>query len=500
MSTSKELYHQYKEINQRAADFNHAAAVLEWDQEVYMPSKGFAFRGRQIATLVAQAHELTTSHKYKELLCQLKETKELDEEEQINVQLSYGDFEKSSRLAPAFIEKLSHQTTACYEAWLSARSENNFYIFLPELERMVELKKQQASLYGYDKHPYDALLDDYEKGATVAMLNPIFEKIKTTLTPLLRQISKCTQVEDDFFRQHFPKQQQFDFTLCILQQIGYDFEAGRQDYAAHPFSTSFAPTDSRITTRVDEQDLSYILWSSIHEGGHALYEQGLSEIQYGLPLGAAVSLSIHESQSRLWENCVGRAKEFWQFFYPKLQAIFKEQLQHTSLNDFYKGMNKVYPSLIRTEADELTYHFHVMIRYEIEKGLIEGSIQVKDIPAIWSEHYQKYLGIAPTDDRTGALQDVHWSHGSFGYFPTYSLGSFYAAQFYAKATQEIGDVSHRFAQGDYSKLLQWLRENIHQHGRKYNSEDLCKRITGAGLDMDYFLKYATAKYKSIYGF
>lgn len=500
MNNPKGLYNQYKEINQRAADFNHAAAVLEWDQEVYMPRKGFAFRGRQLATLAAQAHELTTSEKYKSLLYQLKDADGLSEEEQRNAALSLEDFEKNSRLPASFIERLSHQTSASYEAWLKARKENDFKIFLPELGRMIALKKEQASLYGFNHHPYNALLDDYEKGAAVAMLDTVFEKVRTQLPPLLEQINNSAQVDDTFFKQHFPSQKQFDFTVTILKQIGYDFEAGRQDYAEHPFSTSFAPTDSRITTRVDEQDLSYILWSSIHEGGHALYEQGLPEAQYGLPLGAAVSLSIHESQSRLWENCVGRGAAFWQFFYPKLQNVFPGQLQSISLQNFYKGMNKVQPSLIRTEADELTYHFHVMIRYEIEKALIEGGANAEDIPAYWKELYQKYLGIAPKDDKTGALQDVHWSHGSFGYFPTYSLGSFYATQFYAKATSEIGNATNQFASGDYSKLLQWLRQNIHCHGRRYNSEELSKRITGEGVNMDYFLSYATEKYKNIYGF
>lgn len=434
------------------------------------------------------------------MLHQLKNADGLSETEQRNVALSLEDFEKNCKLPSTFVEQLSQQTSVSYETWLKARKENDFKIFLPELEKMIALKIEQANLYGFDKHPYDALLDDYEKGATVALLHPIFEKISTELPPLLSQIKRSIQVNDDFFKQHYPAQQQFDFTLAILKQIGYDFDAGRQDYAAHPFSTSFAPTDSRITTRVDEQDLSYILWSSIHEGGHALYEQGLPEAQYGLPLGAAVSLSIHESQSRLWENCVGRSEVFWQFFYSKLQAIFPQQLKDVSLNIFYKGMNKVQPSLIRTEADELTYHFHVMIRYEIEKALIEGSAKAKDIPTIWKEQYQKYLGVAPNDDKAGALQDVHWSHGSFGYFPTYSLGSFYAAQFYAKATNDIGNTQYQFALGDYTKLLQWLRQNIHSYGRKYNSEDLCKRITGEGLNMDYFLNYATEKYKGIYGF
>ena len=281
--------------------------------------------------------------------------------------------------------------------------------------------------------------------------------------------------------------------------MGYDMDAGRQDYAEHPFTTSFSPTDVRITTRVDESNYASMLWSSIHEGGHALYEQGLPEDQYGLPLGAAASLGIHESQSRLWENCVGRSLDFWKFFYPELQKYFPRQLEKVSLDTFYKAMNRVTPSLIRTEADEITYHFHVMIRYEIEKGLMDGSLNPKDLPATWSSLYEKYLGVTPKNDKTGVLQDVHWSHGSFGYFPTYTLGSFYAAQFYMQAKKEIEGLQAQVIKGDFKALLKWLREHVHQYGRRYTSEQLCQKITGKPLDPAYFMSYITEKCAGIYG-
>lgn len=491
-------YEQYQELNQRAADFRNAAAILEWDQETFMPSKGFDMRGRQLATLAAEAHKLLTSADYAALLERLKTDKSLDDVQSVNVRLSVEDFEKSSKLSEAFVAALSNATSTALQAWMEARRKNDYQIFAPELKKMISLKKQQSSLYGYDKHPYDPLLDDYEKGATVAQLEPIFEKLRQELPAILSAIAAAPQVPDSFLRHHFPKEDQFQFSLEVLKAMGYDFEAGRQDYAEHPFTTSFSPNDVRITTRVDEEDFSSLFWSSVHEGGHALYEQGLPAEQYGLPICAATSLAIHESQSRLWENCVGRGLDFWRHFYKRLQTRFPEPLRGISLDDFYAGMNRVKPSLIRTEADELTYHFHVMIRYEIEKGLLDDSIAVEDLPEVWREKYQLYLGITPPDDVQGILQDVHWAHGSFGYFPTYSLGSFYAVQFWQKAKNEIPEMANHILTGDFSTLLGWLRQNIHQHGRQYRSEQLCEHITGSKLNVDSFLEYAKTKYSAIY--
>lgn len=491
-------YQHYQEINQSAADFRNAAAVLEWDQETYMPAKGYKTRGRQLATLAARAHELLTNSEYAALLETLKADNSLDEIQAINVRLSLEDFEKNKKLSNAFVAELSQATSTALQAWIEARRKNNYGIFAPELKKMIGLKKQQAALYGYDNHPYDALLDDYEKGATVAQLNPIFEKLRNELPAILSAISCAGQVDDSFLQKHYPKDAQFQFSLDVLTAMGYDFEAGRQDYSEHPFTTSFSPSDVRITTRVDEDDFSSLFWSSVHEGGHALYEQGLPTEQYGMPICAATSLAIHESQSRLWENCVARGMDFWKYFYKPLQAKFSEQLGSVSIEKFYAGMNKVLPSLIRTEADELTYHFHVMIRYEIEKGLLEDSISVEDLPKVWAEKYQQYLGITPPDDVQGILQDVHWAHGSFGYFPTYSLGSFYAVQFFQKAKEELPEIVNEMEVGTFHSLGRWLRQNIHQQGRRYRSEQLCERTTGTKLRVDAFLGYAKEKYSSIY--
>ena len=497
--TSKELYQEYVTLQQKAADINNASAVLGWDQEVYMPPKSAPFRARQLATLATQAHEMLTSDKYERLLTELSKAEGLDEKEKWNVKRSMEDLQKNKKLSPEFVDELSMLTSECFNAWIAARQKNDYSVFAPSLTKMIEMKRKQAKLYGYKDHPYDALLDEYEKGATVEMLDPVFEKIKKDFPVLLDKIKGAPQVSDDCFHQHFSTGNQWDFSISVLSKMGYDMDAGRQDYAEHPFTTSFSPTDVRITTRVDESNYASMLWSSIHEGGHALYEQGLPEDQYGLPLGAAASLGIHESQSRLWENCVGRSLDFWKFFYPELQKYFPRQLEKVSLDTFYKAMNRVTPSLIRTEADEITYHFHVMIRYEIEKGLMDGSLNPKDLPATWNSLYEKYLGVTPKNDKMGVLQDVHWSHGSFGYFPTYTLGSFYAAQFYMQAKKEIEGLQSQVIKGDFKALLKWLREHVHQYGRRYTSEQLCQKITGKPLDPAYFMSYITEKCAGIYG-
>lgn len=498
-NTTSELYTQYKEMMQKAADLNYAAAVLGWDMEVYMPPKGADFRARQLATLASEAHHIVTSPEYAAVLDKLASANDLPETEHWNIVRSVEDHDRNKKLSPAFVEALSKQSSECFNAWVEARKKNDFSIFAGALDRMIALKKQQADLYGYTGHPYDALLDEYEKGATTTMLDRVFAGIREQLPPILAQIQAATQVSDEIFNRHYPKQQQWDFSEEVLRKMGYDFEAGRQDISEHPFTTSFSSHDVRVTTRVNENDYASLLWSTIHEGGHALYEQGLPADQYGLPLGAAASLSIHESQSRFWENCIGRGWHFWQYFYPRLQTYFPEQLGKESVGTFFKAMNKVGASLVRTEADEVTYHFHVMIRYEIEKTIMEGTVKTADLPAVWNEHYRKYLGITPPDDKSGVLQDVHWSHGSFGYFPTYTLGSFYAAQFYAQAKKEITGMETQVSTGDFGQVLDWLRKKVHVHGRRYTSEDLCTLITGQPLDPTFFTTYIKEKYAKVYG-
>jgi len=483
---------------QKIADIRYASAVLQWDQETYLPPKGAPIRGQQIATLSELAHEMFIREETGNLLADLMDKNDLDPRQKKNVELSFEDYNKSRKLPAPFVRKLAEAVNKSFHAWISARKENSFALFQDPVSEIIELKKQEADLLGYEKHAYDALMNDYDKGLTVAETDKIFEALRPELSDLLNRIQQVPQVENAFLNQHFAKDKQWEYGLSILKAMHYDFEAGRQDISEHPFTTNFNSRDVRVTTRIDENDFANMLWSCIHEGGHALYEQGLPVDEYGLPLGEYCSLSIHESQSRLWENCIGRGLNFWQHHYPGLQQKFPEQLGAIDIEGFYKGINKVEPSLIRTEADELTYHFHVMIRYEIEKLLIEGSINAGDIPHYWNEHYLKYLDVKVPDDRRGCLQDVHWSHGSFGYFSTYSLGSLYAAQFYAAISRESASLDSDISNGNTMPVLEWLGQHIYKFGRYYSSGELCRKATGETLNSKYFIDYARAKFNSIY--
>ncbi len=480
------------------ADVKFANAVLQWDQETYLPPKGAHFRGQQISTLSEISHRLFSEEELGNLLQELSGRNELSAAQKRNVERTNEDYRKNKKYTPEFVRKLSEQVNKAFHSWIEARKQNSFSVYESDLDALVQLKRQEAEMLGYEGHPYNALLDEFEKGATVELLDKTFNNLLPTLKDLLDKILKQPQVDDSFLKQDFPKQQQWNWGMELIKNLNFDFGAGRQDISEHPFSVSFNRNDVRITTRIDENDFGNMTWSCIHETGHALYEQGLPEDEYGLPLGEACSYSIHESQSRLWENNVGRSKNFWQHYFPVLQKHFPEQFGNISLEQFYKGINKVQPSLIRTEADELTYHFHVSIRYELEKNLLDQTISIRDIPAFWNEHYKKFLNVDVPDDKKGCLQDVHWSHGSFGYFPTYSLGSFYAAQFYASAKSQLKDLDEEIKQGNTSSLLNWLRQNIHSKGRFYTSEELCKEITGKELDVNYFVNYLLQKYVSIY--
>ena len=498
--SSKELYSEYKKQMRKIADVKNASAVLQWDQETYLPVKGAAFRGQQIATLSELAHRLFTEENLGPLLEELNNRNDLAENEKRNIALSREDYTKQKKFTSEFVRTLTEAVSKSFHAWISARKENSFTVFEKDLHELLQLKKQEADILGYEQHPYDALLNEYEKGCTVSLLDKTFNEVRQPLKDLLEKIIAQEQVDNSFVRQFYPKQQQWDFGMSLVKQLGFDFEAGRQDISEHPFTTSFNKNDVRITTRIDENDFSNMTWSCIHEAGHALYEQGLPETEYGLPAGEYASLGIHESQSRLWENNVGRSAGFWKHKYPLLQQFFPEQLKNITINEFYNGINKVQPSFIRIEADEVTYHFHVMIRYELEKLLIEGNLATHEIPSWWNEQYKKYLGINVPDDKKGCLQDVHWSHGSFGYFPTYSLGSFYAAQLFNAVQRQIPYLSNDIEKGNTEPLLGWLRQYIHQYGRIFTSEELCKKASGETLNIQYFLDYLLDKYKNIYNF
>lgn len=494
-----EQYELYKSKMRQIADINGAISVLAWDKEVNLPKKGAAARSQQMATLSGMAHELFTAADFGETLESLAQSEELSPEEKRNVVLSLKDYNRNTKLPTEFVIRRSQAISEAYHAWINAREANDFGIYKSALKTIVGVAREAAELLGYENHPYDALLDMYEPNAKTADLTILFKDVREQLVNFVKILKEKPQVENDFLSKFYAKDKQWDFGLDLLKNMGYDFDAGRQDISAHPFTITFASTDVRVTTRVDEQDLSNMIWSCIHEGGHGLYEQGLSWDYYGLPLGEACSLGIHESQARMWENNVGRSKAYWQAHYSDLQAVFPNNLGEIPLDDFYKGINQIAPNEIRTEADELHYHFHVLIRFEIEKELMEGTLEVEDLDKVWNQKYAEYMGIEITNDNDGILQDIHWSHGSIGYFPTYSLGSFYAAQFFAQAEKEIPNLKKEISEGNNSNLLSWLRQNIHTHGRYFTPEELCIKITGEKLNFKYFMDYAKQKFGSIYG-
>ncbi len=492
-------YEKYVVIMQKLADVEHSIAVLSWDKEVNLPEKAASVRSRQVATLSGIAHEIFTDDLFGELLNELNSSsEELPFKQKQNIKTTLKDYKKLKKYTNEFVIRRSQVTSATYQAWLKARKANDFALYKEALKEMVSIKREETELLGYEDHPYDALIDEFEPETKTAQLTILFKDVREQLVEFVQELKDRTQVEDSFLFKFYPKQKQWDYGINMLKTMGYDFEAGRQDLSPHPFTTSFGATDVRVTTRIDEHNFGNMTWSCIHEGGHALYEQGLPIEEYGLPSGKYVSLGVHESQSRLWENNVGRSLSFWKANYGRLQEIFPANLKNVSLKSFYKGINKVYPSLIRTESDELHYHFHILIRFEIEKGLIEGSLEVDDLNEIWNEKYKSYLGVEVHDDNSGVLQDIHWAHGSIGYFPTYSLGSFYAAQYFNQALKDIPNLLEQIENGDTSNLLKWLRVNIHQHGMNYNAEDLCKKVTGEPLNFKYFMGYVREKYGDIY--
>ncbi len=492
-------YEAFKQHSRKVADLETAIAVLHWDKEVNLPKLGAGPRSQQIATLSGMAHELSTSDELGRQLEELAADKSLSADEHKNVTLTLKDYKRRKKLDLDFVLALTNATSDAYHSWLKAREGNDFEAFRPALEKLIELKRQEAEKLGYEDHPYDALIEYYEPGARVAELDPLFKDVRSQLTRLAARIREKKNVDNHFLHQHFPFQKQWDFGLDVLKNMGYDFDRGRQDVSPHPFTISFSPKDVRVTTHVDENNFASMTWSCIHEGGHALYEQGLKIDNFGLPLGQATSLGIHESQSRLWENNVGRSIPYWTAHYPKLQQIFPEQLQSVSFDQFYRGINRIEPSLIRIESDELHYHLHILIRYELEKALMENNLEVKDLKEAWNAKYKEYLDVEVPDDNKGVIQDIHWAHGSIGYFPTYSLGSFYAAQFYQQAKKEIDKLEDQIAEGNNTALLKWLQEKIHQHGRKYTAKELCEKVTGEPLKVKYFMDYAEKKFGDIYG-
>jgi carboxypeptidase Taq len=486
-----------------------AASLLGWDQETYMPAGGGAARADQISTLQGLAHQKLVDPQMEALLRQWIDpasgqavdggADKWDEASRALLREVWRDFSRAQKLPSEFVIRLSRECSLAQQAWVTAREESRFERFLPRLRTILSLKRQEADYLGYKASPYDALLDIYEPNATVAMLDPLFDQLRAALVPLLQKVmASSVKIDDSFLYASYDTGRQLDFGRLVLTAMGYEFERGRLDLSAHPFTTSFHPSDVRVTTRVFEQELPACLFSCIHEGGHGLYEQGLDARYYGTPLCDAVSLGIHESQSRLWENCVGRSRPFWTFFYPVLQQTFPHPLKDVDLDRFHAAINRVRPSLIRVEADELTYNLHIMLRVEIERALIEGRLPPEELPALWRAKTREYLGIEPERDAEGVLQDVHWSMGSFGYFPTYTLGNLYAVQLYEQAGRDMPQLERDIAEGRLMGLRRWLEEKVHRWGRTFPPDRLIERVTGSPLRPEPFLRYLESKYYPLY--
>lgn len=486
----------------RVQDLNAAANVLEWDQETYMPDGAAGARAHQVATLRKLAHEFFTADEVGTLLEALAPaTQALDpgSTEASLVRVTRRDYEKAFKIPAALVAEMAEAVALGKQAWRQARETNTYAVFAPHLERLIDLNVQKAEALGYDDRRYDALLDQYEEGMKTATVEAVFADLRAQLVPLVHAIAACEPPDDGFLRRTFDKQKQWDFGLDVIKDFGYDFDRGRQDLSTHPFTTAFSITDVRLTTRVDERYLPTALFGTLHECGHGLYEQGIDRALDRTPLADGTSLGMHESQSRLWENLVGRSRAFWQCYYPRLQTFFPDQLGDVSPEAFYRGINKVEPSLIRVEADEVTYNLHVMLRFELEQAMIEGRVTVADLPDLWNAKMEDYLGLRPETDADGVLQDIHWSLGALGYFPTYALGNLMSAQLFRQARHDLPGLDDRIAAGRFADLLGWLRTHIHQYGRKVQALEILHRLTGQGLHAGPWLDYIREKYGALYG-
>ncbi len=497
-----EKYESLKALLAEVADLGSAQAVLGWDQQVNMPPGGAEARGNAQATLGKIAHIKATSDEVGRLIEDLKaefDGADPDSDEVRLVKVASRDYDQATKVPPEWVGKFSIVTAHAHEAWVEARSKSDYSIFQPHLEKIVELGKEFVGFFPPADHPYDVLLDQFEPGMKTADVRAIFEALRPQQVELLRAIADAPQVDDSFLHLNYPDKQQWDFGVDVISKFGYDWKRGRQDKSPHPFTTSFGINDVRITTRVLEDFLNSALFGTMHECGHALYEMGVNQAYERTPLNGGASLAIHESQSRMWENLIGRSLPFWEHFYPSLQKTFPSQLGSVDLQTFYKGINKVEPSLIRVEADEATYNMHIMLRLEIEIGVVEGSMAVKDLPEIWNAKMEEYLGVVPPNDAQGVLQDIHWSGGMMGYFSTYALGNLVSAQLWEKINADLPGLADQIRQGKFEALLGWLREKVHAHGRKYEPQELVQKITGSKIDAAPYVRYLTRKFSDIYG-
>jgi carboxypeptidase Taq len=483
-------------------DLSKAVALLGWDQQTYMPPGGAAARAEQLATLQKTAHDWFVTDEIGELIESLNDdgaSWDYDTDEASLVRVTARDYEKARKVPSRLVAEFARVSTLAFEAWTKARQQSDFSAFQPHLEKIVELNVELAERLGYEHHIYDPLLDQFEPEMKTAQVAEIFDDLKAELLPIVQAISQQIDVVDDsVLRKNYPGEKQWDFGVEVLKDFGFDFTRGRQDKSVHPFTTSFSINDVRLTTRIDHNYLPTALFGTLHECGHGLYEQGIGLELERTSLDDGTSLGVHESQSRLWENLVGRSREFWSHYFSRLQSFFPDQLADVGLETFYRAINRVEPSFIRVEADEVTYNLHIMLRFELENEMLEGKIKIADLPEAWNAKMKEYLGIVPPNDAQGVLQDVHWSGGMLGYFPTYALGNLISVQLFDKARAAIPSLPDQISAGSFEELLSWLRENVHQYGRKYLPDELVKRVAGSSLTATNYIAYIKAKFSEIY--
>lgn len=501
---NKDLENLY-DLDKQIQVLRHANAVLGWDQEVYMPEKGISERGEQLAVLEGIIHEKTCSDQAGELLDKLGivdgkylSDSGLTEADKAFIRNFERNYSRNIKIPEKMVKDFARETSVAQQAWGKARAESEFSKFAPHLEKLVDLSREKAELLGYKEHPYDPLLDEFEPWTSTSEIDAVFSDLEKSLVPFVSMIAATEQVDDAFLLRKFDIKRQEDFSRFMLTKMDFHTDRGRLDVSTHPFTTTLGPDDIRITTRYSEDFFKTGIFGTIHECGHALYELGFNPEFAGSNLADCPSLGIHESQSRTWENMIGRSLEFWGHFFPILQSHFPDALADVDTEKFYRGVNKVEPSLIRVEADELTYSLHIILRFNIEKELIKGNIKVMDLPEIWNTGMKDMLGITPANDAEGVLQDIHWSFGGFGYFPTYALGNLYGAQFFNKMLKDLPDLKEEIASGDLLPAKMWLAQNIHNAGSLYSAEDLCQKVTGKKLDSSYFMNYIRQKYTDIY--
>lgn len=492
----KTPYQKLLEISKQAATLESIAHLLEWDQETYLPKEAIDFRSTQSELLASLIHKERTSKKYAKALQLAHHDSTLTTEQKAALREWQRDYNKTAKLTTSFVKAFAETTSKSIHVWGIAKKENDFSSFAPYLEKIVKLCRKKCELLGYTEHPYDALLDLYEPEMTTSKLSSLFGRLKPALTAFVKQIGQHPLPNQQFLHDDFPHDKQIQFSHEILRAMGFDPSTSRLDLSNHPFCVGIHPSDTRMTTHVNTNFPGSCIFSVIHEGGHGLYNMGHPAAHFGSPLCESVSMGIEESQSRFWETTIGHSLPFWTHFYSKLQKEFP-QLQNISLQDFYRAINTVKPSLIRIESDEVTYSLHIIVRFELEKALIEGSLKVKDLPDAWNEKYQSYLGITPPTNSQGCMQDIHWSMGGFGYFPSYSLGNLYAAQFFQTFQHTFPNWKEKVSAGDLSFIRMWLHDNIHQYGRQYTPSELIVRISGKSLSEEPFLEYLNTKYKSL---